>query len=798
MPLKRSIFPNANNTPTLEDLAWLEWRPDTDRLLLSAAAIRMLQIDASLIPETQFSLMQLFEKNSRNKLAITFEDIVNSGKPQAIELLRSTPQGLQLILLHGQVSAPAGEPVLLARLEDISASSEGIRRVSARTHFNIFVNLIQRDADYFESVPLGLVLVNAGFITKANFKASELLGTSITDLIGEPVSRLLSSKQAYDCYMEAMWGEITEEETSIVEVDFEDDQGSPIWLRIRMVRAALPEAENACLCMIEDISDRKKLEQDMWDGLAQTLSAKEVADNASRAKSEFLAMVSHEIRTPLSAVIGMQRLALRDSGLSEKTRQNLDMAQTNAEFLLDLLNDILDFSKIEAGKLILEEVDFSLRYLIADSVGILKERAEMKNIALDVTIDDNVHDVLLGDPARLKQVLINLIGNGIKFTDRGSVSLNVSTEALDEGSTRIRFDVKDTGIGIPPKAQVRLFQKFAQADTSTTRRFGGTGLGLAICKQLVDLMQGDIGLTSKVNEGSCFSFVIPFRAGSTTSNALMTRLKPHSHQLQILCAEDFLPNQIIIQGLLEEMGHRVDFVDNGRRALEALAQRNYDLVIMDGRMPEMDGATAMRLIRAEGEGQFYIPNPKIRIIMLTANADDESRRFYLSCGADDFLVKPIDESLLHQSIARAIEARLADNAPLLPLFHQGGGELEALFGATVPVADESGRQEESPHARDEDISSSNLHVRLRAAFREGLETRILELEAAYKAQDFATMANIFHGLKGSAGYIWPGGALQQSSDILEKAADQQDWAVITARMPDFRRLLDDVMKGASV
>ena len=797
MPIKMLACPDPTDATIPDASAWLAWDADNDSLSISPAAKELLWLDEAKLPTTQLALTQLFEKQSRNKLAITLEDVLNSDGSQAIELLRPTPRGLRLILLRIEAACSQPGRVVMVRLEDISASSEGIRRVSARTHFDTFVTLIQKDATYFESVPLGLVMVNAGIITKVNAKASEILATSIENLTGEPVSRILSGKQAYDCYMEAMWGEISEEGHSIVEVEFESNDGSVIWLRVHIASVLLENEENACLCIIEDIAERKKLEQDVWSGLVQTLSAKDAADNASRAKSEFLAMVSHEIRTPLSAVIGMQRLALRDTALTEKTRQNLDMAQTNAEFLLDLLNDILDFSKIEAGKLILEEVDFSLRHLISDSVGILAERAEVKNIALEVAIDDAVPDVLLGDPARLKQILINLIGNGIKFTDQGSVALTISEQALNEGRSRIRFDVKDTGIGIPPEAQVRLFQKFAQADTSTTRRFGGTGLGLAICRQLVELMEGDIGLTSKINEGSCFSFVIPFRPGTTPANALLTRLQPHSHQLQILCAEDFLPNQIIIQGLLEEMGHRVDFVDNGRKALEALTQRHYDLILMDGRMPEMDGATAIRLIRAEGEGDFYIPNPNIRIIMLTANADDESRKFYLSCGADDFLVKPIDESLLHQSIAHAIEKRLAENAPLLPLFHHAEGELDAIFGTPVALPDTQTQPATSAHARDKEDRTSDLHTRLRAAFREGLEARLTELETAYERQDFATMANIFHGLKGSAGYIWPGGALQNSSTLLEKAADQQDWGLITEKMPELRNMLNDIMKGIS-
>jgi CheY-like chemotaxis protein/HPt (histidine-containing phosphotransfer) domain-containing protein len=486
---------------------------------------------------------------------------------------------------------------------------------------------------------------------------------------------------------------------------------------------------------------------------------------------------------------------LRDPALKGKTRQHLDMAQTNAEFLLDLLNDILDFSKIEAGKLLLESVDFSLRHLITESTALLTERAATKNIALTIDTDAAVPDTLVGDPARVKQILINLIGNGIKFTDKGGVALRVQLESSVADVNNIRFEVEDTGIGISRDAQAQLFQKFAQGDTSTTRRFGGTGLGLAICKQLVELMQGDISLKSEPGKGSCFSFVIPFKIGSAPANILPIVLVPHSHQLNILCAEDFPPNQIIIQGLLDEMGHRVEFADNGRKALEALAIRSYDVILMDGRMPEMDGATAIRLIRAEGGGQYYVPDPKIRIIMLTANAGDESRQFYIASGADDFLVKPIDEALLHQSLARAIEARLAEGASLLPILRQNEQELERLFGVVVPAG--AGVTQIMPTAPVSNPQEENrsLRERLREALRADLDARLKALDEAYTSRDMQTLANLFHSLKGSAGYIWPGGALQNTSAVLEQAADREDWHTIEREMPGFLDILNDIAKG---
>ncbi|MCA3387984.1 MAG: response regulator, partial [Roseomonas sp.] len=593
-----------------------------------------------------------------------------------------------------------------------------------------------------------------------------------------------------------VWGEGSEHGDDHVETEFESEDGARLWLKVGISRIASCGTENACLCMIEDITTRKKLEQDVWNGLAETISAKEATENAARAKDEFLAMVSHEIRTPLSAVIGMQRLALRDPELREKTRKHLDLARTNAEFLLELLNDILDFSKIEAGKLILESVDFSLRNLVGDSVALLAERAEAKNISLDVGIDDEVPDTLEGDPARIKQILLNLIGNGIKFTDHGGVSLKVSLHDRVAEKCHIRFVVSDTGIGISPDAQSRLFQKFTQGDISTTRRFGGTGLGLAICKQIVDLMQGKIQLSSELGSGSRFTFTIPFRLGTNKGKSLKVQLQPHTHQLQILCAEDFLPNQLIIQGLLEEMGHRAEFVENGRKALEALPLRSFDLILMDGRMPEMDGATAIRLIRSGGDGRFHIPNPRIHIIMLTANAGDENRQYYLSGGADDFLVKPVDEALLHQSLTKVIEARLMEGAKLLPLLRNHDGELTRIFGAAPSDSGTAQDAKSSDRIKSGLEDTLNLKERLKHALREDLPLRIQALDAANAKQDLRALAQFFHSLKGSLGFIWPEGDLVKLSAELEILADHNEWDAIKREIPRFRAMLTEIVEGA--
>ncbi len=793
-----ALSPHPETAPLYgsERRAWLEWNADTDRITLSSAALHLLQLTTSDAPQSEIAFGEFFDIPNRNKLAIAFEDILTQEGSVSVELLHQTSAGTQVLLFRGELDRSREGRIVVASLEDVTSSSGGLQQIPAQKRFETFVSLIQKDPAYFDSVPLGLMMVNAGFITQINPRLAEILSTRIGSLIGEPVSRILASKQSYDYYMEAVWGEATEDSQDFVETEFENDDGALIWLRVSVSRICTPGHENSCLCVIEDITERKKLEQDVWTGLAETISAKEATDNASRMKSEFLAMVSHEIRTPLSAVIGMQKLALRDPALKEKTRQHLDMAQTNAEFLLDLLNDILDFSKIEAGKLLLESVDFSLRHLITESSALLMERAATKNISLKIDTEATVPDTLVGDPARVKQILINLIGNGIKFTDKGGVALRVQLESSVADVNNIRFEVEDTGVGISREAQAQLFQKFAQGDTSTTRRFGGTGLGLAICKQLVELMQGDISLKSELGKGSCFSFVIPFKIGSVPANILPAVLVPHSHQLNILCAEDFPPNQIIIQGLLDEMGHRVEFADNGRKALEALALRSYDVILMDGRMPEMDGATAIRLIRSEGDGQYYIPDPKIRIIMLTANAGDESRQFYFASGADDFLVKPIDEALLHQSLARVIEARLAEGASLLPIMRHGEQELERLFGVAAPAgAGVTQIMPITPKGNPQEENRS-LRERLREALRADLGARLQALDEAYTSRDMQTLANLFHSLKGSVGYIWPGGALQGMSAILEQAADREDWHTVEREMPGFLDILNEISEGS--
>ncbi|WP_028100397.1 hybrid sensor histidine kinase/response regulator [Pseudoduganella violaceinigra] len=514
--------------------------------------------------------------------------------------------------------------------------------------------------------------------------------------------------------------------------------------------------------------------------------AKQRAEEATRQKSEFLANMSHEMRTPLAGVIGMLGFALRDAGLAERTREQIERGQGNAQSLLGIINDLLDFSKIEAGKLKIESIDFALASMVENVVSLFAEQTMSNMVGFEVDFSEDLPEFVVGDPTRLRQVLVNLVGNAFKFTERGKVSLRVENTGSGPDGHHIRFTVEDTGIGIPPDALPRLFQKFEQGDTTTTRRYGGTGLGLAISSQLVELMGGRIEVVSAPGAGSSFSFTVPLPDGVAPPLAPHVPREPHSHQLRVLCAEDFPTNQIIIRMMLEDLGHKVDIAGNGVLALAACAQQRYDLILMDGRMPEMDGATATRLIRSGGPREAPVLDPHLMIVALTANASDEDRSRYLAAGMDDFLTKPIDEGALHMQLERAIERQLARGIKLPPMRAKAEtrpslAELDLMFG----VGDQ---QPESMTVQ----ASQALKLRLRDAFIADLPERLREMDQALAAADADAAGRLFHGFKGSAAYL-DEAELHALCGELERAADRAMWPAIREKLPRLRQLLEHVV-----
>lgn len=528
--------------------------------------------------------------------------------------------------------------------------------------------------------------------------------------------------------------------------------------------------------------------------------AKRKAEDATRQKSEFLANMSHEMRTPLAGVIGMLGFALRDAQLHDATREQILRGQANAQSLLVIINDLLDFSKIEAGKLSIENIDFALGAAIENVVSLFEEQAAARSIGFAIDFAPDLPPFVVGDPTRLRQVLVNLVGNAFKFTQRGGVSVCVERAGVAKvagGGGRqvnlIRFTVSDSGIGIDADAMARLFQKFEQADASTTRRYGGTGLGLAICRQLVELMQGEIEVASTPGQGSIFTFTLPLADGVAPPLVPQVALAPHSHQLRVLCAEDFPTNQIIIRVMLEELGHRVDVVANGLLAVAACAHTRYDLILMDGRMPEMDGATATRLIRVGGWADQPVRDQELMIVALTANASEEDRSRYLGVGMDDFLSKPVDEAALHGLLARAIERQLQRGfmLPRMPSsvprnVARGQAELDALFGVAPAVSAMAPSQQPMLASR-----SGELQRRIRAAFVADLEGRLRELDAAMAAQDSEGAGRLLHGLKGSAAYL-DETELHMLCAELEEAADGGRWQQVALHLPHLRLLLSQI------
>lgn len=571
------------------------------------------------------------------------------------------------------------------------------------------------------------------------------------------------------------------------------------------LRTAEVELKNRML-----LEQKRELEQ-RDERLSQ---AKQKAEDATRQKSEFLANMSHEMRTPLAGVIGMLGFALRDETLASTTREQIERGQANAQSLLSIINDLLDFSKIEAGKLTIEKIDFALGATVENVVSLFEEQAAAHSIDFRVEFGHDLPPFVIGDPTRLRQVLVNLVGNAFKFTQRGQVTLRVERlgEEGDAGAcTQIRFTVEDTGIGIPESELPRLFEKFEQADATTTRRYGGTGLGLAICRQLVELMGGAIGAVSTPNVGSVFSFTLPLPRGIAPPLVPHAPRTPHSHQLRVLCAEDFPTNQIIVRMMLEDLGHKVDIAGNGALAVAACAHTRYDLILMDGRMPEMDGPTATRLIRAGGPPQAPVRDQGLMIIALTANASEEDRSRYLAAGMDDFLTKPIDEAALHFQLSRAIERQLQRGVALEPMPGQAQperpsvAELDALFGVdTLPLAAPSAAcadvatsdaAAESERVAAEKAAAEALRLRLRDAFIADLPARLDELDAALAAADADAAGRLFHGMKGSAAYLQDM-ELHALCAELERAADRALWPAIRHKLPRLHQMLGRIVSPA--
>jgi PAS domain S-box-containing protein len=538
----------------------------------------------------------------------------------------------------------------------------------------------------------------------------------------------------------------------------------------------------------QDITDRKRAEERIARYLLDLEAAREAQEKnaaemarmieelglekdrakaATRSKSEFLANMSHEVRTPMNGVIGMTGLLL-DTELNDEQRRYAETVRGSGEALLGIINDILDFSKIEAGKLDLETLDFDLQSLLDDFAATVAMQAHEKGLELFCSTDPAVPTLLRGDPGRLRQILTNLAGNALKFTQKGEVAVRVSLEEEKETECLLRFSVRDTGIGIPAGKIGVLFDKFTQVDASTTRKYGGTGLGLAISKQLAEMMGGEVGVESEEGEGSEFWFTVRLGkqpAGvrtqspqpSVTRRSARQRLQPFAGvNARILLAEDNITNQQVALAILKKFGLRAEAVANGAEALKALESIPYDLLLMDVQMPVMDGLEATRQIRSP---QSVLPNHRVPIIAMTAHAMQGDRERCLEAGMNDYVSKPVSTQALAEVLARWLPKK---NEALSPVVFDRAGMLKRLLNDEV------------------------LARVVTESFLDDIPRQIEALRRYLEAWDAPGAERQAHTLRGASSNVG-GEALRALAFEMEKAGKAGDLGSVRARMDDLER-----------
>ena len=558
---------------------------------------------------------------------------LNSFRPLEVDI-RCKNGDTRTVLASATSIATSFENTHLVTLYDITEQK------SLRTSLH---ERMQELAVILDNSSVGITFVRNRQQVMANNRMAELFGYSLAEMNSKGTRLFYVSDEDYRSLGEEAYPILACGKRYIKEQEMLRRDGSRFWVRMSGKAISADDASVGSIWTFEEISSQKQTESDLRQ-------ARDAAETATKAKSEFLAMMSHEIRTPITGMLGMADL-LRRTNLNEEQLSYLDTLAASTKTLLTILNDILDISKIEAGKIELETVQFCPADAIRDTVAMFLAHATAKSLSLTTEFGPNVPVEVAGDPARFKQLLFNLTSNALKFTEAGAVVIRLLHLATYAGTVTLRVEVEDTGKGIAAEQLPQLFQPFSQLDASTSRRFGGTGLGLVITKRLIELMGGEIGVVSCPGQGTLIWFQLPFlplRGGvapwtETAATAPLAAFRP----LRLLVAEDNKINQRLLRVMLGKLGHEVCIADNGQKAVEMVVEGDFDAVLMDMQMPEMNGDEATRAIRAMPPFKNRIP-----IIALTADAMLDQRDGYFKAGVDDLVPKPIDWDVLSAALMK--------------------------------------------------------------------------------------------------------------------------------------------------
>ena len=649
-----------------------------------------------------------------------------------------------------------------------------------------------------ENVPNAIFTLNQqGRVESCNSAAEDLLGYSQAELYGRDFWSLVGG-QGPDFCRRLVHDTAGQGRHQVRELRARRRDGAERDLELHFNVMRLFE-KSLIICVALDITERKRAQEEiqrmnqeleqrvaertreLTRAVTELEAAKQAAEAASLAKSQFLANMSHEIRTPMNGVIGMAELLL-NTELDSEQMGYVKAIRSSGETLLAVINDVLDFSKIEAGKMELESVAFDIREMFQDALEPLQPQARGRGLKLTLVVDPAVPRRLVGDPVRLRQVLLNLVNNAVKFTKEGGVLVEVRAGAEQGEQVLLEVAVTDTGIGIPLEKQEHIFNAFEQVDGSTTRRFGGTGLGLAISAQLVKLMGGEIEVQSRPGYGSTFRFTARLKTAAPEAKPEGAEsAAPDSEpaaSLDILLVEDTPINQQVALGMLSRLGHRVTLAENGREALTALAERDFDLVLMDVQMPVMDGleATAAIRRREKGRGGGHVP-----IIAMTAHAMKEDRQRCLDAGMDGYLSKPIQLQGLARVIAEVTDGRVGGMVP-----------------RTAPEPESSGRQGPRPLAEDELLETfagdRELMIESIKIFRDDSRERLREMKAALEGSDAETLTAQAHSLKGAVAYFESGSFLELVTR-LEALARQGELDQVGKEFAHLEGMLEELIQG---